>query len=388
MDRVYICGYLNYPRGGAGANYVQYLAGTFQELGKSVYIVSNINNDAIIKPTITEYRGAYLKPYQLSKNKLFHYLEFNYFIGKKVYDVLKREPIDEKDLLISYTRDPSILNAVLKVGKKTGAKTVVCLVEWFDENSFEKGVKDKEYRIFQKSFYSLNERYDYILPISTTIEEFYRHKGCKTFRIPCLTDTHEYSYKEKMITEKRIFVFPANGMMKDSLDKMILAIHGLSSFDLQRLEFHVCGAKKTVLDLIKTLPKNVDFESAIVLHDWMEYEELVELYMKSHFLLLARGDSLMTRANFPSKVPETLTYGMIPICSDVGDYTKLYLKDGYNSIYIKGDSSEEIQKSLTRALSMSDEEVLKMSRTCRKTAEIEFDYRNWAKKLGVFLGII
>ena len=74
MDRVYICGYLNYPRGGAGANYVQYLAGTFQELGKSVYIVSNINNDAIIKPTITEYRGAYLKPYQLSKNKLFHYL--------------------------------------------------------------------------------------------------------------------------------------------------------------------------------------------------------------------------------------------------------------------------------------------------------------------------
>ena len=37
---------------------------------------------------------------------------------------------------------------------------------------------------------------------------------------------------------------------------------------------------------------------------------------------------------------------------------------------------------------MSDEEVLKMSRICRKTAEIEFDYRNWAKKLGAFLGII
>lgn len=50
----------------------------------------------------------------------------------------------------------------------------------------------------------------------------------------------------------------------------------------------------------------------------MKYGELIGLYQEMHFLLLARGVSQMTLANFPSKVPETMCFGIVPIVSEVG----------------------------------------------------------------------
>lgn len=39
------------------------------------------------------------------------------------------------------------------------------------------------------------------------------------------------------------------------------------------------------------------------------------------FMLLARTTSFMTIANFSSKVPEVMSYGIVPIANKVGDYT-------------------------------------------------------------------
>ena len=383
MNRIFICGYFNFPRGGAAANYVQSLAKVFLTLGKKVIVISNRNPNVFF--TGNEYQGIKVEDVHLREDKLGHYLDFNFLIGKYYKEKLTKYSVDSSDLLIAYSRDPFILNWVLKTGKKVGAKTGVCLVEWFEKKDYSGWLFNIDYWKAQIAFYRMNFIFDYIFPISTYIEDYYRKKNCRTFRLPCLVDTEEYEYIVKSLYDKRIFIFPGNGKMKDALEETIRAFSLLNDEEASKIDFHVCGIGKLVKQIIKEHNLENSPAGKIIIHDWMPYEELVDLYRRAHFMILARDTSRMTLANFPSKIPETLSYGIIPICSRVGDYTKLYLKDGENSLIMDGCDVNTILFGIRRALAMTDQDIINYSKRCRITAETEFDYRQWAKPLNNFL---
>lgn len=383
MDRVFICGYFNFPRGGAAANYVQAIAKVFLASGKKVIVISNRNSD--LKLEGNEYQGIKVEDVHLREDKLGHYLDFNFLFGKYYKKILTKHYIDSCDFIIAYSRDPFILNSVLKIGKKVGAKTGVCLVEWFEKKDYSRWFSNIDYWKSQIAFYNTNFKFDYIFPISTYIEDYYMHRNCRTFRLPCLVDTEEFEYNEKLIDDKKIFIFPGNGKMKDALEETIQAFSMLNDEEALRLEFHICGVGKLAKQIIKE--RNLENSPAgkIIIHDWMPYEELVGLYQKAHFMILARDISRMTLANFPSKIPETLSYGIIPICSRVGDYTKLYLENGENSLIMDGCDVNTILLGIRRALAMTKQEIIEYSNRCRITAETKFDYRQWVKPLENFL---
>ena len=383
MNRVFICGYFNFPRGGAAANYVQSFAKVFLRLGKDVIVISNINPN--IKLEGNKYQEIQVENVQLREDKLGHYIDFNFLMGKYYEQILSGLSVDCSDLIIAYSRDSFILNSVLKIGKKVGAKTGVCLVEWFEKKDYGKWFRNVEYWKSQISFYRVNLKFDYIFPISTYIEGYYKKKNCKTFRLPSLVDTEEFEYNEKKITDKRIFIFPGNGKMKDALEETIQAFALLRDEEVLKLEFHICGVGKLAKQIIKENKLENSPAGKIVIHEWMPYEELIDLYRRAHFMILARDISRMTLANFPSKIPETLSYGIIPICSRVGDYTKLYLMDGVNSLIMDGCDVQTILHGIRRALAMSDQDIINYSNKCRITAETKFDYKQWVKPLDKFL---
>lgn len=383
MNRVFICGYFNFPRGGAAANYVQSFAKVFLRLGKNVIVISNINPN--IKLEGNKYQEIQVENVQLREDKLGHYIDFNFLMGKYYEQILSGLSVDCSDLIIAYSRDSFILNSVLKIGKKVGAKTGVCLVEWFEKKDYGKWFRNVEYWKSQISFYRVNLKFDYIFPISTYIEGYYKKKNCKTFRLPSLVDTEEFEYNEKKITDKRIFIFPGNGKMKDALEETIQAFALLRDEEALKLEFHICGVGKLAKQIIKENKLENSPAGKIVIHEWMPYEELIDLYRRAHFMILARDISRMTLANFPSKIPETLSYGIIPICSRVGDYTKLYLMDGVNSLIMDGCDVQTILHGIRRALAMSDQDIINYSNKCRITAETKFDYKQWVKPLDKFL---
>lgn len=383
MNRVFICGYFNFPRGGAAANYVQSFAKVFLRLGKNVIVISNINPN--IKLEGNKYQEIQVENVQLREDKLGHYIDFNFLMGKYYEQILSGLSVDCSDLIIAYSRDSFILNSVLKIGKKVGAKTGVCLVEWFEKKDYGKWFRNVEYWKSQISFYRVNLKFDYIFPISTYIEGYYKKKNCKTFRLPSLVDTEEFEYNEKKITDKRIFIFPGNGKMKDALEETIQAFALLRDEEVLKLEFHICGVGKLAKQIIKENKLENSPAGKIVIHEWMPYEELIDLYRRAHFMILARDISRMTLANFPSKIPETLSYGIIPICSRVGYYTKLYLMDGVNSLIMDGCDVQTILHGIRRALAMSDQDIINYSNKCRITAETKFDYKQWVKPLDKFL---
>ena len=124
----------------------------------------------------------------------------------------------------------------------------------------------------------------------------------------------------------------------------------------------------------------------LVIHDWMKYDELVDLYRRMDYLILIRSESQITLSNFPSKVPECMTHGIIPIVSDVGDYTKLYLRNGINSIFITENTIPSIKNAIENAINLSDQERLQMSKAARKLVEDVFDYNNWIPAIKYKIG--
>ena len=385
MKRVFICGYFNFPRGGAASNYVQYISNVFKSMGYDVYIISNVNKEIISTDCRVKYAGLNIDPYQLAQKKIKHYLDFNFGMGMIISNKLKRYNLRWDDIVIAYSRDFSTLLSVLRIGVKTGAKTGLCLVEWFEKKDYNKYLVDMQFWNSTFCFYTINKRFDFIMPISTYIEKYYKDRACKTFVMPCLVDTKEFGYTGKSVSDKRIFIFPGNGKMKDALYEMIKAFSLLSDYEVSQAEFHICGVGELAKKILKECNLENSLAGKIIIHNWMPYEELVELYRRAHFMILARDVSRMTLANFPSKIPETLSYGIIPICSRVGDYTKLYLIDGENSLIMDGCDVQTILLGIRRALAMTDQDIINYSNRCRITAETKFDYRQWVEPLNNFL---
>ena len=284
----------------------------------------------------------------------------------------------DSDLIITYSSNYMINRSILKYAKMYKIKCAACVVEWYSDDYF--GNKERERKKYCKTFYNLFEQYDLLFPISTLIEKHFIERGARVYRLPILCDTEEYLIKEKKFEKKLIF-YPANGKMKDALNDMLKSFSLLSRTILERVEIHITGVS---MERIKEVLSGEEFErikKSLRIHKWMTYNELSNLYNVAHYLLLAREINQMTLANFPSKVPEVMCYGVVPIVSKVGDYTELLLHNGVNSFVFDGCKPEDIASTLEHAVLLEEEDYRKLSSNALASVKNQLDYRNWSLKL-------
>ncbi len=370
MRRVVICGLFHYPRGKATANYVQYLADALKEAGYQVTIIGYINGDYSNEKRIV-YRD--IEVLEISSKIGISYIDRplnGRFFEKRLYHKLKTLGLGENDLIIGLSR-LNIIRPILKLKEKTGVKTAGCPLEWFAREQFTDMQKADDEELWME----LNNEHDLIFPISHKIASRYVNSNAKVTVLPIMADVAEYPFIEKE-RKKYEFIFPASGMMKDALESMLLGLTQLNGEQLANITFHLTGVKEDVVKEILQ-DKIEKVRNCLVIHSWMKYEELINLYQSVHYLFLAREVSQMTMSNFPSKVPEVMTHGIVPVVSRVGDYTKYYLEDNVNSLIFDGCSVEDCRSAMERALELPFEEYLKLSSGARKCVEQKFDYHNW-----------
>lgn len=373
MKRVFILGWFSYPRGNATANYVQYLAKALQEEGFCVTVMSALNpefklSDGDVIGGITvrnirlESKFSYIR--RLMNGRLFPFV-----LAGKIAELR----LTSDDILIAPTSLPAI-STLFRLKKKYKFKTIGYPLEWFGVEQYKTPREAKKGEVQ----FQLNANHDLLFPISYHI----RNQFPKTpaLVLPIMADVTEFPFVPKKMDVCR-FILPANGMMKDALPEMLHGLALLTKEELSRLEFHFTGVTE---NQIKSILNGFEYEkikNSVILHDWMKYENLISLYQNMHFLLLARDTNQMTLSNFPSKVPEVMTYGVVPVVSRVGDYTKYYLKDGVNSVVFEGCDANSCAKAIRRAMSFSEEEYIEISSKARECVERQFDYHNWTKKI-------
>lgn len=386
MRTVYFLSCEDFPRSGAVSNYIQYFVCALAEAGYTVKLIvrkssanyAYFNNLSYVRNGRIEI--VELPKKQKSDGKLTQIRnEWKYL--KNLYQIIDAQHAGKDCLMITYISLIWYLLPIMYLKKKKGYKLAACPVEHFPREHFRGRHGWINYKIYSLYYNHYLPSTDMCFAISSCIKESIECQGGKAEVIPIMADTGEYATKQKEFRGKYNVIFPANGMMKDSLREMLDAVAELDDLLSSRMEFHICGVGKS--DVMRLLQEHAtdSLLDRIHLHDWMEYDELVLLYQSMHYMLLARPVNLMTESNFPSKVPEVMTHGVVPIASDVGDYTKYYLRDGENSIVFQGCDKECCKKALIRALQTPYADYLQLSANARLCAEKSFDFHNWSDKL-------
>lgn len=383
----YICGYYNFPKGSAAANYVQNFANALLSKAYKVVLITNLNTRSKIKDNdfIRNNRDRLtVHGITLPNAKVRHYLAFNFGLYTTYTRALDDYCIHSNDILIAYSPFPQINRAVLKKGEKTGAKTFACVVEWFTYKEYPYGRIDWRYWRNCYNFYSIFPKFDAVIPISMLLESHFKSIGMKSMVVPIMSDPYEYMYEVRKDYDIKKYIFPANGQMKDDLGLVLKAFSFLDSHEKAFVELHLTGIKKK--SLIKLCGQEVyeKISDLLHIHDWLEYEDLVSLYQKMNYLVIARKRTRMTLANFPSKVPEALNYGTIPIVAKVGDYTSIYLNDE-NSIIFEAASENDCIDAIKRSVHLEPNVMKTMEVAARKTSCDKFYYGVWADRLVEFI---
>lgn len=378
--RLFILSSCYYPRGGASANYLQYLAMSAKEAGYYPTIIAPINPEFAEELELhnNTYQGIRVLGLTVSENKILRHISAKRDMIEQKEAILIRENIGNKDIVYVSGANKDTFSHLLRLREKYHFKLTAGVLELFEEKDFECRFRHYYYQRYWYTNSNLIPKCDMVFPISTFIKDFYESKGTSTFIIPPLTEVRGETAKEQLPYK---FILPANGKMKDNLASMVCAFLNLSDQELSRVELHLCGISEEKLRSVLNKQEWKRLEKIVIIHKWMKYDELEKLYKEMHYLLLARDICQMNLANFPSKVPETMAYGIVPIASRVGDYTELYLRDGENSFIIEGSKVEQVTEAIHKAISASYDEYKNMSKAARRCVYKCFDYRTFSVQL-------
>lgn len=378
--RLFILSSCYYPRGGASANYLQYLAMSAKEAGYYPTIIAPINPEFAEELELhnNTYQGIKVLGLIVSENKILRHISAKRDMIEQKEAILIRENIGNKDIVYVSGANKDTFSHLLRLREKYHFKLTAGVLELFEEKDFECRFCHYYYQRYWYTNSNLIPKCDMVFPISTFIKDFYESKGTSTFIIPPLTEVRGETAKEQLPYK---FILPANGKMKDNLASMVCAFLNLSDQELSRVELHLCGISEEKLRSVLNKQEWKRLKKIVIIHKWMKYDELEKLYKEMHYLLLARDICQMNLANFPSKVPETMAYGIVPIASRVGDYTELYLRDGENSFIIEGSKVEQVTEAVHKAISISYNEYKNMSKAARGCVYKCFDYRTFSVQL-------
>lgn len=390
--RCFICCNDPFPFGTANSNYIRNLALLLNEAGMNVTVIGLKEEKNFQRGReCSEYKGVNYVNIIAPKSKLPFRVRNHLCLGNWQKDILAEYELTENDYVFVYTDFISVSEMLLKNFPRVNEKghLVYVIVEWFQAHQYSMSGLSWDYLLWKRHFDKIMPKYKRIIAISQNLKKHFDEVGCNTLVLPCLVNTQDTSMdiQAKKVGEKYRFIYPGAATNKDSLEGMIKGFAELTDDELEKVEMHFTSL---TVDKLKKAAKCSDsdldkLKNVLVFHGWLEYEDLLKLYKTMDFIFIAREENRITLSNFPSKIPEMMAYGVVPVCSDVGDCASIYLNNGQDSVVFKGASPDECAEAIKKAISVPADELLKMKYAARDCAETKLDYRNWKQIITRYL---
>ncbi len=378
------------PYGTANSNYIRNFANAVSMTGMSVIVIGMKNASDQLYLYCSE-KSETIQYWNLNETKegAKNYLRVYFNYKKKYTDILKKFDAGKNDYIVVYSTEMDTAKAAIMYKRVPLNHKAFCEVEWFQPYQYKRGKLSSMYILWRIGFGYRMKTFAKAIPISESLDDLFKKKGCLTIIVPALVDTSDMRAQRKIDGNYVHFIYPGSASDKDSFPCMINAFASLDMEEMNRVRFHLTG--NMTLDKLKNMVGIEEgqlkkIKSILVFHGWLDYDELMDLYGKTDYLLLARPKNIVTLSNFPSKVPEMLNYGVVPVCSAVGDYTDKYLVDDVDSIQFVEDNVESCREAIIKAIRKKDAGLLPcMQFAARKTAVEKLDYRNWGQIIVDFM---
>ncbi len=369
----------HFPEGDAGAVRLHMMGKAMTEAGYNVNVLcrSKLNDSGIIDDI------RYTSLRKRDGHKLVRGLDYYRFPGR-VARYLKKN----KDLACVYIYNAhiSVFNYCKKFCKKHNIRLVHDCVEWYSPEEFSKGEKSSAYKMKNKINTEIIDSSFSVIAISRFLEDYFSGKGIRTLRVPILCDPTQRT-TPKANPEKLTLFYAGAPQKKDLVGNILEALLLLTEEERSKLRFVLIGANKSYLIYRSGVSaETINACSGILeLCGRVPRDVVLQKMKEADFTVLPRDASLRyAKAGFPSKVVESLVNATPILCNYSSDL-ELYLKDGENALVADDHTPKALADTIRRALALSAEEKLEMSRMALESAKTHFDYRIYAEKLEEFL---
>ena len=270
-----------------------------------------------------------------------------------------RRAVNEHDLvLIGSNFSLSNIRKAHSIALNANAKLVMSLTEKYSANEFLfHGLFSSEYKKNEQIYKKYTEKDPPIICISSFMANCFSAKNIKTCVIPFVFDSKAF-YKANPINhsknnEKVSFLYCGKPLKKDLLAEMIRGFLLLDDLSLKQIKLDVIGEN----DNWKNKNFNDDeikkIDTFAFFHGSRNRKEVASAYQKTNYSILLRPyEEDYAKAGFPTKISESLFFGVPPITNLTSDL-HLYLKDGFNSFIVDGQTKKEFAVAIKKAIEIA-----------------------------------
>lgn len=356
-----------------------------KDLGKEVIVISL---DEVETEKIHVYKGIkYISLRSSSmtfKARAFNFLFHNARLKKCITKLIE---VNEIDGLFFYGIPPPSIFYLKKLAKKKSIKIYHDSVEWYSPEQFKWGIFALPYILKNLLNKYIIDKQIFVFAISSYLNNYFLSKGIQSTRIPVLLDMNEISFKKLISPDKLSLLYAGSPGKKDYLNEIIIGLAKLKKEELEKVELQLLGVTKKQLIEVCNVSESAIKKcgNSLIARGRVSRDEVLKQLENADFTVLLRSAELRyAKAGFPTKVVESLATATPVICnitSDLGDY----LINKENSLIVEACTAEAFEITLQKALALSFEEKQMLCYNARKTAEREFDYRNFKNQFNAFL---
>lgn len=377
------------PTGSASGLRISSVVDVLIGLGYDCHVIGLSDYDVFrtheVKPgyTVHSIYNVKRKNNAFEKLKVFLYPKKRF---KTIIEGIKRER--KIDLLMVYQQLPlQSSRYILNVAKKEKIKILYDFVEW--------QVLGQQNLVSYFTFYRPNQKYikkyskyGLNIAISTFLNEYFLSQNIDSLYVPFFFDIKSKVYIEDnkpfKPDQNKIYLGyfgkPFGG--RDTIINAIKGILLLAKEKQAKFEFIMAGPNDN--DLIKLGLTPAELEAAqpfLKVLGRIPHEQLVDIYKYIDYtILLKPAEKRFSKAGFPTKVSESLSYAVPSICNLTGDL-ELFLEHGKNAVVLASDSPGDFAKGMEEVLAINEKQYLAMRKDARFSAETKLDISVYSEKI-------
>lgn len=381
MKKVVFASFAKFPRGDSNAIHFVNIGSIFCDLG---YDVSYLGYGSL---NSNDEFGHYYSLKKTHKNSFLAKVINHLNMGGRLCKVLKHSFNVADVVVLSGCLKKNQFKNLRKYFLIHSPKTnfVLSMTEEYTRDEFDnfdyfvkRGFKINKY---------LNNEFDdkatKILAISSYLNDKFLNKGFESLYLPFVFSDKFNQMPESVKHDKINFLYCGSPDNKDKLLEMLEAFSQLDKEFTRKIHLNLVGINETWINERNSnlYGKLKDFATCFGRKD---YEFVRNIYAESDYSILLRdGNKTFVKAGCPTKIVESLFYGVCPVTNLTSDLGK-YLEDGVNSIVVKDCSVESFEESLINSINNFDK-INNLKKNARLTYEKHFKASNYKDKVKEFL---
>lgn len=376
-----------FPQGNASTNRVYTFAKGFNENGVTVHLICFENE------YLDNYNGIIdgIKYYHpLSQTK-----KSNNFIKRRCLKFLKyirtffllREINKEDKIIAINLHTYRLLVELFAFFLAKAFKTKIIFdrcehpLQFYKENAFEQTIAKIKIAIQTKL-------YDGMFCISQYLVDFYKNRGYdpqRLFLVPGTVDTGRFNHHSNSLLPFGYILYCGSlTILKDGVNILIESFAKISD-RYPEINLVLIGKGDTIIEekIIKDLVVKLNAEKRVIFLGQLPRTDVPAYLSNARILALARPESIIADAGFPSKLTEYLATGKPIVVTKVGEIP-LYLKDNESAFLSKPDSIDAFADKLDYVLS-NYEFAQKVGGNGKELTKTVFNYNFQSKRMIGFI---